>query len=304
MEIAMRWNIVLILAVILTPLGVQAQSAQNSPTMAGTQAAAYPNTSDGLQSLIGDILQAAKEKNVAQEQDLINSLLMPDGSTWFTEEYGPDFGASLAAAYERVRHDLPEEIKAVYEGNVKRGWTSPKVLRFADPESADSPVDHFLNCMDEIVPLYTTAFRGDRPAYMVSIVRGKNAFPMAGDLNGYFVYDRGGFRFIPMQILLRLPSERPVRIQLDMNVMRSKLINEVQAKIPEEAIRNHLSGQVVVELIVGVDGNIKESKVVEGNPILSAAVIEALKQWRFAPTTLDGDPVEVDLRVPYSIEVH
>lgn len=300
----MHWNRVVILAVILWPLGVQSQSAQGSAAPAGAQAAAYPNTSEGLQNLIGDILQAAKAKDEAKEQRLINNLLMPDGSTWFTDEYGPGFGASLAAAYERARPTLTEEIKAVYEGNVRRGWTSPKILRFADPASADSPVDHFLNCMNKIVPLYTTALRGDRPAYIVSIIRSWNGIPPAGDLNGYFVYDRGGFRFIPMEILLRLPTERPIRIQLDMNVMRSKIINEIQVKIPEEAIRNHLSGQVIVELILGVDGNIEDSKLVEGNPILGAAVMEAVKQWKFAPTTLDGDPVEVDLRVPYSIEVH
>jgi TonB family protein len=55
---------------------------------------------------------------------------------------------------------------------------------------------------------------------------------------------------------------------------------------------------VVVQLILDVGGNIKESKVLKGDPILSAAVMDAVKQWRFAPTALDGDPVEVDLEIP------
>ena len=300
----MRESTVLALILVFAAFVAQAQLSQGSATTTTTQAAVYANSPEGLQSLIGDILRAAKEKEPAKEQDLIHSLLIPDGSTWFTDEYGPGFGTSLAAAYERVRPNLEQEIKTVYEGNAKRGWTNPKILRYTDPESANSPVDSFLNCMDEIVPLYTTAFHGDRPVYFLSISPGRNEGPTRGDLDGYFIYDRGGFRFVPMEILAKLPNERPVCIQLDWNVMRSKIINQAPVQIPEEAIRNHISGQVVVELIVGVDGIIKQSNVVEGNPILSAAVMAAVKQWRFAPTTLDGDPVEVDLRVPYSIETH
>jgi TonB family protein len=164
----------------------------------------------------------------------------------------------------------------------------------------DSPVDHFLNCMDQIVPLYTTAFQGNTQRFY----GGLGTKQAAGDLDGYFIYDRGGFRFIPMELLMKLPNERPVRIQLDMNVMRSKLVAGDPIRVPQEAIKKHISGRVVVELVIDVSGNIKESKVVEGDPILSAAVLDAVKQWRFAPTALDGDPVEVDVQMPYIFEIH
>lgn len=64
------------------------------------------------------------------------------------------------------------------------------------------------------------------------------------------------------------------------------------------------SGCVYQELILDVDGNIKESKVVEGDLILSAAVLDAVKQWQFAPTTLDSDTVEVDFQICFTFEMY
>ncbi|MGB6823465.1 MAG: energy transducer TonB, partial [Candidatus Acidiferrales bacterium] len=105
-------------------------------------------------------------------------------------------------------------------------------------------------------------------------------------------------------VLMKLPSERPVRLHLDLNIMRSKIIKEVQVRIPQEAIAKHISGTAIVGVVLDVNGNIKEAKGLQGDPILSAALMDAVKQWRFAPTTLDGDPVEVDLQIPYTFEIH
>ncbi|HUA02053.1 MAG TPA: energy transducer TonB [Candidatus Aquilonibacter sp.] len=299
----MRWTRLLALFLMCACAAPVVRSQASSGTSSAADGV-YPNTMEGLQSLIGDIFQAAKEKNTAKETTLIQSLLMPENSTWFTGVYGPGFGASLAAAYERVRPTLQEEITTIYEADVERGWTNPQIVRYADPETVNSPLDHFLNSMNQIVPLYEAASAaGGRVSMMLSLKPGAKARPMAGDLDGYFIYDLGGFRFVPMNILLMLPSERPVRIQLDMNVMRSKFIKEVPVQIPQEAIQRHISGQVLVELVLDVNGNIKESKVLEGDPILAAAVMSAVKEWRFAPTKLDGDPVEVDFQVPYKFQI-
>lgn len=139
---------------------------------------------------------------------------------------------------------------------------------------------------------------------VIPLKAGRLGGQAAGDLDGYFVYEGGGFRFIPLSILMKLPSERPVRISLDMKIMESKLIDKVPVRMPAEALKKRISGRVVVELILDVAGNTKELKVVEGDPILAAAVLDAVRQWRFAPTQLDGDPVEVDLRIPFTFEIH
>jgi TonB family protein len=228
---------------------------------------------------------------------------VPEDSTWWVGEYGLGFGTRLKAAYERQRRELEQEIRTVYEGNAKRGWASPKVLRYSDPEAVNAPLDRFLNCMNQIVPLYQTTFQGGDVVAISDLSTGKRVGPTAGNLDGYYVYDRGGFRFVPLEILMKLPSERPIRIQLDMAVMESKLIEKVPIRVPPEAIQKHIGGRATVEVALGLKGETQSIKPVEGDPILTGAVIEAVKHWRFGPTTLDGDPVEVSVRVSVTFDM-
>jgi TonB family protein len=281
-----------------------ARTQQEGATHPATQAESYPNTSDGLRSFLGAIFRAIRARDTTKENALIQSLLMPDDSTWFTDVYGPGFGASLASAYRREKADIESEVKAVYETNVEHGWIAPEILRYTDPEKVDAPIDRFLNCMNQIVPLYATASQAHHTAVMLALQPGGKSRPVGGDLDGFYIYDRDNFRYIPMDILITLPEERPVRIQLGWNVMSSKLLNEAYPRIPREAIEKHISGRVVIDLILDVNGNIKESKVLEGDPILSAAVMDVVKQYRFAPTALDGDPVEVEVQFPFEFHIN
>lgn len=295
------------LLLLLLILGCRVNEAQGrAPQDASAHQSAesaYANSSEGLQNQIADILSAIKAKDSGKETELIHRLLMPEGSTWFIEQYGPGFGASLATTYRRTAPELEEEIKRIYEADARAGLLHAKISRYADPEAVNAPIDHFLNCMNHIVPLYEAAFLGDRPIIQMSLKPG-TLRQTGGDLDGFFVYYQEGFRFIPMDILMKLPSERPVRIHLDMNVMRSKLTRQVYPKYPEKAARKHIGGKAVVRVHLDTRGKIQEVKVVSGDPLLSGALLDAVKQWEFQPTLLDGDPVEVEVDVETVFEVH
>ena len=133
---------------------------------------------------------------------------------------------------------------------------------------------------------------------------GESGFQAYGDLDGFFVYDQGSFRFIPDNVLMKLPSERPVRIKLDTNVMSSKLLSDSHFRYPEEAIQKRISSNIVIRLIIDTQGSIKKLEAVEGDPILSKAVLEDMKTWHFEPTKLDGDPVEVEVDWKTGFEYH
>jgi hypothetical protein len=283
---------------IVLLLVVTASQAQQEPGAALPTGAVYPESSEGLQKLLQDITEAAKAKDTAKETVLIRSLIMPD-DTWFKDEFGPAFGPRLAAAYQKALSSLEEEMRTAYEGDAQRGWLSPQIFRYDDAANVNSPTDNFLNCMDKVVPLYQSAFSGGRTGYLVgpSDSPGKMKV-IAGDLPGYYVYAETGFRYVPQNVFFLLPKERPLRIQLDMNVMRSKVINYVQWKFPVDVLlKQHVFGKVVIHLVVDVNGHIKEIKPVEGPPILSDSVLQAVRQWSFEPTTLDGEPVEVQLNL-------
>jgi TonB family protein len=283
---------------VLLPLSIsdicgQLPQAQSQPQ---NSHANFADSSEDLQSQIAEILNALKAQNSARANELIHNLLMPENSPWFTEVYGPGFGASLARAYRQGVPNLEEEIKRIYEADARAGLLQANVSKYADPEAVNAPIDRFLNCMNKIVPLYEAAFQGNRPMTQMSLKPGTgNLAQTGGDLDGFFVFYQGGFRFIPMDILIELPSERPIRIHLGMNVMQSKLVTKVYPRYPEEALKKRLQGKVVVRLELDINGNLQKSTLIEGDPVLGRAFMEAVKQWRFEPTTLDGDPVEVEV---------
>lgn len=62
---------------------------------------------------------------------------------------------------------------------------------------------------------------------------------------------------------------------------------------PMEAVEAFVSGTVKLEAIIGVDGRVRDLKLVEGHPMLATAAVEAVSQWRYRPTRLNGREVEV-----------
>jgi len=204
-----RCTIVCICAFLLLVLPL----SRGQQTLTGVQDAgiSYPATDEGLQRQLQDLVEAAKSKDMASEATLRRALIMPVDSPWFKDQYGPSFGPRLAAAYQRTEPTLETEIRMVFEGNAQRGWLKPKVLRYDDAAAVNSPTDSYLNCMEKVVPLYQTAFNGDRMAVQM----GRRPDDpskyqvIAGDLPGYYVYAGTAFRFVPQEVLQLLQMNAP-----------------------------------------------------------------------------------------------
>ncbi len=97
---------------------------------------------------------------------------------------------------------------------------------------------------------------------------------------------------------LGLPNVLPPRrIRRGGLVQEALLITRVSPLFPVEAIEQSISGLVVLEAIIAVDGSIHEVKVISGDPLLAASTVEAVTQWRYRPTALNGRAVEVVTRI-------
>ncbi|MBZ5555028.1 MAG: energy transducer TonB [Acidobacteriia bacterium] len=86
---------------------------------------------------------------------------------------------------------------------------------------------------------------------------------------------------------------KPIRIPVSGGVQQAKLIYAPIPVYPLLAKQNHIQGAVVLEAIISKDGTIQDVQVESGHPFLVPAAIEAVKQWRYRPTLLNGQPVEV-----------
>lgn len=80
-------------------------------------------------------------------------------------------------------------------------------------------------------------------------------------------------------------------------VQAPKLIQQVQPVYPPLARQAHIQGDVVIESVIDIAGRVTQMKVVSGSPLLVQAAEQALEQWRYQPTLLNGQPVAVDMLV-------
>jgi len=81
------------------------------------------------------------------------------------------------------------------------------------------------------------------------------------------------------------------------NVQAAKIINRVQPIYPPLARQTRISGTVRLHAIIGKDGTIQSLEVVSGHPLLQQAALDAVRQWRYQPTLLNGEPVDVDTTI-------
>ena len=96
------------------------------------------------------------------------------------------------------------------------------------------------------------------------------------------------------------PPPRPVQtgpVRIGGNVMQAKAIDRVQPTYPAIARAAHVQGTVVLHAIIAKDGTVQQLQLVSGPPLLVNAAMDAVRQWRYSPTELNGEPVEVDTTI-------
>jgi protein TonB len=105
-----------------------------------------------------------------------------------------------------------------------------------------------------------------------------------------------GARSLPIPV--KMPDPAPVkRIRVASRVVEANLIHDVTPQYPSEAGRERIEGTVVLLAVIGTDGSVKDVRLESGLPILAQAAIDAVKQWRYKPYMIGGEPVEVDSRI-------
>lgn len=85
----------------------------------------------------------------------------------------------------------------------------------------------------------------------------------------------------------------PKQIRVGGNVQAAKLINQPKPVYPPLAKQARIQGTVRFNAVIGRDGSIQNLTLVSGHPLLVPAATEAVRQWRYQPTLLNGEPVEV-----------
>lgn len=128
----------------------------------------------------------------------------------------------------------------------------------------------------------------------------KDAAPDVGAIGGVGVPGGTGGPLGGIVSSIAPPPPKPVtpqRIRVGGNVQAASLLRQVQPIYPQIARTAHISGTVLLHAVIAKDGTIQELTYVSGPALLMRSAMDAVREWRYKPTLLNGEPVEVDTTI-------
>jgi TonB family protein len=262
----LRWLGLWIFAACALPSPFHAQ--QSPPTVATI---AYPNNSEGLRGLLDNMLNVAKKGDKEQLQSLIRKLEIPNYETWFTKNFGQEKGESWADPYGRwlTRNENQFEDLMVKLAHMDGEFVVEKMNTAKRYDLLNGPLDGYIASWK--VPTES---------------KGKELVTIAD-----FFFVEGKFRWD--STTQYFPFQKPKTA----SIVPAKLVKKVQPEYPAEAREKRIEGTVKLQVIVRKDGTVTVQNVVEGDPALSPAAIEAVRQWRYEPWQLNGQPIELQTTI-------
>lgn len=87
------------------------------------------------------------------------------------------------------------------------------------------------------------------------------------------------------------------RVRISSGVAEGILRHKVEPSYPELAKISHVQGDVVLGVVIGRDGNLRQMELISGHPILMLAAMDAVRQWQYRPYLLNNEPIEVETTV-------
>jgi protein TonB len=89
----------------------------------------------------------------------------------------------------------------------------------------------------------------------------------------------------------------PQRVRVSAGVTQGLKVRDFKPVYPALARQARIQGTVVLRAVIGKDGSIENLQLISGHPMLAPAAIDAVRQWKYKPYLLNGEPVEVDTEV-------
>jgi periplasmic protein TonB len=107
-------------------------------------------------------------------------------------------------------------------------------------------------------------------------------------------------------VLTPPPAPRPVKkvVRVGSGVKPPRQMYSADPLYPPLARETHIGGTVVVDAVIDEHGNVVQARVVSGHPLLIDAALKAVLLWKYEPTTLNGQPVSVELQVQVNFKLN
>ena len=290
--------------VLLFALSAGAGKAQPQSTLAAASpqssalpaAESYPDNIGGLKQLAIDIVKAQQKTDFARAGQLLDTLVLPHFREWYSNNFTQPAAANVVPTYAAAATSLPTQLAGVFLNAYQEGFHGIEAIRYENEQSA---------CSSPPVFSAMTFRRTQVPLYELRLTHGDQFKRMFA-----FAYVDGSFRLIlipdfsgrrsPASEDASDPKREPSaaeRVRMGGKVAAAQLVCRANPYYPEEARRGHISGTVRLHAIIGKNGSIRQLDLITGPEPLVASAKAAVGQWRYRPTMINGEPVEVDTTI-------
>jgi len=142
------------------------------------------------------------------------------------------------------------------------------------------------------------------PAGPKILVQSQDAAPPSSNLLNAASANNSALNGLMSSASSSFPKPALATPRVSQGVSQGLLIKRVQPRYPPAALAVHTQGAVQIEATINKEGNVINLKVLSGDPVLAHAALEAVRQWRYKPYYLDGEPVEIETQITVNFKAN
>ncbi len=274
--------------VVMLCIQPPSHAQQFPPTSNSYVPAEVPDTTAGLQSQVDELVRIAKTRDQSNWQIALGTFSLSNPASWLQANFASEHLVQLNQDYPKVRDGHLGHMSWVIGHNQNapnfRIEVAPSEMPATPsdegPESALPRPLHPVGVQNfRLTPIADSGSMP--PSWVSSFVHAEGHFRVVG----------GTYPFWAEALQRILTPQGPFSVQA------ARLLHKVPPDYPKKARKAHVQGVVQLHAIIAKDGTIRDLEVISGDPLLTDAAMKAVRQWRYAPTLLNGEPVEVSTTI-------
>jgi len=280
-------TLIILVSILALALAAQERTPSTSP---------YPDSADGLRQQLEDLISSYKSGDQIAFRSELEALSIPSAHDWIAKHFSPADIPKLQSDYPLSLSGFLGHLNWVVENaSHLPGWEmAVKPSELPNPPAPSGP-EAGIPALSQ--PIAVENFRYG-PAHPED--------PPDRSWVNSFVYVEGRFRYVGgtypfwAEELQRL--RRPESIPG--NFHQARLIHRVSPNYPKEARRQHVEGLVRLQVLIDKKGKTRVLKTISGDALLTKEATKAVQKWRYEPTFLNGQPIEITTTIDVSFQLN
>lgn len=262
----------------------QGAGAQPAVPVQEAEARVYAHSAKGFREQYGRIAEEFMQGDPEKAKKMLQVFRLPDARSWISQNFEADKVPELLQRYEQTFGSFEAAFERTFKEAAQLNHFGVKIEpRKGEPKPSDrNPPDFKPGLFSQ-----TQEIQFDRFAFRV---HGDDVVPISWE--DTYVYFEGAFRFIGGGAYPFWTWEK-AHARLGGIPRQVKLIYQVPPVYPLGAKAKGIQGVVRLKAVIAKDGTVKDIEVVAGNPELTGAAVDAVRQWRYVPVMVGGKPIEI-----------